>query len=167
METPQQYIARILSNLEGQDAVKILKSTPTKIKKTIERVGKKALYKRPQPGKWSIAEIIAHLAETELVMGWRYRTIAEKNGVTLQPFEQDHWAENSQYQNTDVFVMLEMYAVIRKANLKFLLGLPPKKLQNFGIHQERGKETIRHIMNLEAGHDINHYKQIKHIVTKK
>ncbi|MFA5833223.1 MAG: DinB family protein [Bacteroidota bacterium] len=166
METPQQYIARILGNLEGKDAVKILKSTPKTIKKIITGVSKKTLYKRPEPNKWSVAEIVAHLAETELVLGWRYRSAVEKNGVTLQPFEQDDWAENSQYQKTDIREMLEMYSVIRNANLNFLTGLPKEKLEHYGMHQERGKETIKHLMNLEAGHDLNHLKQIKRILKK-
>lgn len=164
METPQQYTARILSNLAGKDSLKVLKNSPLKIKKLLKGVPKRVLYKRPEPNKWSVAEIVAHLAETELVLGWRYRSAVEKNGVTLQPFEQDDWAENSQYQKTDIYEMLEMYAVLRKANVKFLLGLPKEKWENYGMHQERGKETIRHIMNLEAGHDINHFKQIERIL---
>ncbi|HAP36461.1 MAG TPA: hypothetical protein DCQ28_11155 [Bacteroidetes bacterium] len=165
-ESPQEYIERILSNLEGKDAFKVLKTTPKKIRQLIKGVKKKVLTKKSTPERWSIAEIIAHLAETELVLGWRYRSIAEKNGVVIQSFEQDDWAKNSRYGKSDVEEMLEMYSVLRKANLKFLTGLPKEKLENFGMHQERGKETIAHIMNLEAGHDLNHFKQIKKILKK-
>lgn len=166
METPQQYTARILSNLEGKDAHKILKSTPKKIIQLIKKAKKKSLYKRPEPNKWSIAEIVAHLAETEIVLGWRYRSVVEKNGVVLQPFEQDDWAKNSRYGKLKIEEMLEMFAVVRKANLTFLNGLSKEQWENFGMHQERGKETVRHIANLEAGHDINHLKQIKKILEK-
>ena len=166
METPQQYTTRILSNLEGKDSLAVLKSTPKRIKKLITSATKKSLHKRPEPNKWSVAEIVAHLAETELVLGWRYRSIVEKNGVVLQPFEQDDWAKNSRYEKSDIKEMLEMYAVVRKANLNFLNGLSKEQWENFGMHQERGKETIRHIVNLEAGHDINHLKQIEKILKK-
>jgi hypothetical protein len=166
METSQQYTARILSNLGSQDAMKVLKTTPQKIKKIISGAKKKTLYQRPEPGKWSIAEIVAHLAETELVLGWRYRSAAEKNGVAIQPFDQDAWAANSRYQKSDVKVMLEMFSVIRAANLRFLAGLPKEKLNNVGLHQERGVESILHIANLEAGHDLNHVKQIVKILKK-
>lgn len=165
-ETPQQYTARILSNVDGGDPMKILKSTPKRIAALITGVPRARLYRRPAPSRWSVAEIVAHLAETELVLGWRYRSVAEKNGIPLQPFEQDDWAANSKYQKSDIREMLELFSVLRKANLKFLTGLPQKKWNNFGLHQERGKETIRHIVNLEAGHDLNHVKQISMIIRK-
>ena len=165
-ETSQQYTARILSNVEGKDPLKVLNTTPKNIKKLIKGVKKKTLYKKPAPGKWSVAEIVAHLAETELVLGWRYRSIAEKNGVVIQSFEQDDWAKNSRYEKSDIGTMLEMYTVLRDANLKFLAGLPAEQWENFGMHQERGKETITHIRNMEAGHDLNHFKQIEKILKK-
>ena len=166
-ETAQQYVQRILSNLEGKNTVKVLSSTPQKIKKLISGVPKKNLYKQPAPDKWSVAQIVAHLADSELVLGWRYRSVAEKSGVTLQPYDQDIWMGISNHQASNINAMLEMYSVLRQANLRFLTGLPEKKMENYGIHLERGKETIRHIMNLEAGHDLNHFNQIKKILNKK
>lgn len=163
-ETPQEYTARILSNIEGKNSLHVLKSSPKKIKKLIKGVKKKALMKRPEPNKWSVAEIVAHLAETELVLAWRYRSVVEKNGVTIQPFEQDDWAANSHYGTSDVDDMLELFTVVRKANMKFLSGLTQKQWENYGMHQERGKESITHIVNLEAGHDINHLRQIEKIL---
>jgi len=166
-ETSQQYVERILGNLEGKDALKVLKTTPKKIKQLINGVKKTVLAKKPSPERWSVAEIVAHLAETELVLGWRYRSIAEKNGVVIQSFEQDDWAKNSRYGKSNVEEMLEMYSVLRNANLNFLAGLPKEKFENYGMHQERGKETIAHLINLEAGHDLNHFKQIEKILKSK
>ncbi len=161
METPQQYAARILGNVEGQDSMKVLSTTPQKIKKILGKLTKKSIYKKPSETKWSIAEIVAHLAETELVNGWRFRIIAEKNEVPIQPFEQNDWAKNSNYQKTDVKAMLNLYSVLREANLQFIKGLPKEKYENFGMHAERGKESISRLINLEAGHDINHLRQIE------
>jgi hypothetical protein len=165
-ETPQQYTARILGNLQGHDALSVLRSTPSRIKQAVKGIPKKRLYTRPAPNKWSVAEIVAHLAETEIVLGWRYRSVVEKSGVTLQPFEQDDWAKNSHYADSDIAEMLALFASVRKANIVFLQGLSAQQWKRFGMHQERGKETIAHIVNLEAGHDINHFKQIKKILEK-
>ncbi|MCK9409813.1 MAG: DinB family protein [Bacteriovoracaceae bacterium] len=165
-ETPQQYISRILGNLHGENPMVVLKSTPPKIKKIIAGVKKKILYTPSAPGKWSVVEIVAHLAETEIVLGWRYRSIVEKNGVTLQPFEQDDWAKNSHYAECDINEMLDLYTAVRKANVNFLNGLSRAQWKRYGMHQERGKETIAHLVNLEAGHDINHFKQIQNILAK-
>ncbi len=166
-ETSQQYTIRILSNVEGKNVLKVLETTPKKIKKLIKGVKKKVLLKKPSPERWSVAEIVAHLAETELVLGWRYRSVAEKNGVVIQSFEQDDWAQNSRYHKLDIDEMLHLYSVLRKANLQFLANLPKEKFENYGMHQERGKETLAHIRNLEAGHDLNHYKQIEKILKSK
>jgi hypothetical protein len=165
-ESPEQYTARILSNLDKKDPLKVLRSTPKRIERMINGISRSVLVKRTAPKRWSVAEIVAHLAETELVLGWRYRSIAEKNGVPLQPFDQDIWAANTQYGTCGILDMLELFTVLRKANLNFLASLPKKKWSNFGLHQERGKETIRHIVHLEAGHDLNHMKQIEAIVRK-
>jgi hypothetical protein len=164
METPQEYIARILHNIEGEEPLKILASTPKKIGKLIKKVKKKTLYLKPAPHKWSVAEIIAHLAETEIVMGWRYRSVAEKNEVKIQSFDQNKWAKNSDYEKSDVDEMLEMYRVVRRANLAFLKNLPKEKFEQYGMHEERGKETIAHIIRMEAGHDLNHLRQIEAIL---
>ncbi|MBI2428964.1 MAG: DinB family protein [Ignavibacteriales bacterium] len=166
METSQQYVERLLGYLGEKDQFKVLSSTVKKIRKLVKKTKKKALYKKPEPNKWSVAEIVAHLAETELVMGWRYRSIAEKNEVRIQSFEQDDWAKNSRYEKSDIFVMLDLYETLRNANLSFIKGLPKEKLENFGMHEERGKETILHITRLEAGHDLNHLMQIERILKK-
>ena len=166
METSQQYVSRLLGYLGEKDAMKVLSLTPKKIGKLIKGKTKKVLFKKPDPLKWSVGEIIAHLAETELVMGWRYRSIAEKNEVKIQAFEQDDWAKNSRYEKSDIKDMLEMYQALRNANVKFLKGLSKEKYENFGMHEERGKETIVHIIRLEAGHDLNHLMQIERILKK-
>ncbi len=166
IETPHQYARRILSNLEGKNPISVLKSTPQTIKKLIKGKSRQRLYTRAAKKQWSVAEIVAHLAETEIVLAWRYRLIAEKSGVTLQPFDQDVWAKQSRYGSTNIREMTELFSLARKANLVFLSGLPKQLWNNYGMHQERGKETIRHIVNLEAGHDINHLKQIKKILNR-
>jgi hypothetical protein len=165
-ETSQQYIARLLGYVGKKDSIAVLSSTPKKIARYLSGAKRKALYKKPAPHKWSVSEIIAHLAETELVMGWRYRSVAGKNGIRIQAYEQDDWAKNSRYEECDVYEMFELFNVLRSANIAFLKGLPKNKYKNYGIHEERGKETIAHIIRLEAGHDLNHLMQIERMLKK-
>ena len=70
-ETPQQYTQRILSNAEGQDPVKVQSATNKKLVRLIEGVPAAKLRKRPAPEKWSVADILAHLADVEIVIGRR------------------------------------------------------------------------------------------------
>ena len=83
-ETSQQYIKRILGYLDGQDPWKIQKSTAKKLEKAVKHLSRKQMRKRPAPGKWSIAEILAHLADTEVVASWRMRLILGHDGTPIQ-----------------------------------------------------------------------------------
>lgn len=162
-ETPQQYIQRILGHVEGQDPMRVQRETPKKLAKLVKPLSKKQLMTRPEPGKWSVAEILAHLADAELVGGWRMRLILGRNGVSIQPFDQDVWAETLGYAQRDPKVSLQTFRALREANLAMLKGLPKKLWDNYGMHQERGKETITHIVRMFAGHDLNHLAQMDSI----
>jgi hypothetical protein len=124
---------------------------------------KKKLSKRPAPGKWSITEILAHLADTEMVASWRMRLILGQNGAPVHAFDQDVWATTFKYQNTDPKRSLETFRLLRENNLALLKSLPKKLMENYGMHQERGKETIVHITRMFAGHDLNHLQQVQQI----
>jgi len=162
-ETAQQYIKRILGHIEGKDPLRVQRETPKKLQKLMKPLSKQQLSRRPEPGKWSITEIVAHLADTELVGGWRMRLILGSNGVSVQPFDQDVWAETLGYSRRDPKVSLETFRVLREANLAMLKSLPKNLWENYGMHQERGKETITHIVRMFAGHDLNHLAQIESI----
>jgi uncharacterized damage-inducible protein DinB len=162
-ETVEQYVSRILGNVEGKDPLKVQKNTAKKIEKAISRLNKKTLRRRPGKGKWSIAEILAHLADAELVAGWRLRSILANNGTTIQGFDQDAWAQTFRYADREPKQSLKMFRVLRANNLALLESVPRQLWRNHGMHSERGKETVVHIVRLFAGHDMNHLKQIEQI----
>ena len=166
-ETPQEYITRILGYQAGKEPLKVQQATVKKIERLIKGVPKKKLMTRPEPGKWSIAEILAHLADTELVAGFRIRLILGENGATIQAFDQDVWAEKLNYRKRDPKKSLEVFRVLRENNLTLLKSLPKPMWNNFGMHTERGKETVARIIEMFAGHDINHLTQIERIVARK
>jgi uncharacterized damage-inducible protein DinB len=162
-ETPQQYTQRILGFIEGKDPLRVQRETPKKLQTLIKPLSKKQLTQRPGPGKWSVGEILAHLADAELVGGWRMRLILGSNGVSLQPFDQDVWADTFAYARRDPAASFETFRVLRESNLTMLKALPKNLWENYGMHQERGKETISHIVRMFAGHDLNHLGQIEKI----
>ena len=123
----------------------------------------KQLKWHPEPGKWSIAEIIAHLADAEIVASWRMRSVLGANGAPIQAFDQDAWTSVFQYGKRDVKQSLEVFRVLRENNLAMLKALPPQSWDNYGMHSERGKETIAHMARMFAGHDTNHILQIERI----
>lgn len=162
-ETAQQYIGRILGYVEGQDAIKVQRATAAKLKKAITGLTPAQLKWRPEPAKWSIAEIIAHLADAEVVASWRMRSVIGENGITIQPFDQDAWASVFNYHGRDTKRSLEVFRVLRENNLAMLKEIPKGTWDNYGMHLERGKESIAHLVRMFAGHDTNHVLQVERI----
>jgi hypothetical protein len=166
-ETPQEYIQRMLGMLKGQKPIAIQSATPRKLGRLIARSSFAKLRKRPAPGKWSAAEIIAHLADCEIVTGWRMRQILGAPGSPIQAFDQDAWAATGHYEKRDARKSLEQFRVVREGNLALLKSLTAEQWKHHGMHAERGVETIEHITYMMAGHDLNHTAQVERIVTQK
>jgi hypothetical protein len=162
-ETAQQYTKRILSHIDGKDPLKVQKSTAKKLDKLTRRLSKKEIRRRPAPGKWSIAEILAHLADAEVVGSWRIRQILGADGTPIQAYDQNVWAETFRYEDRDPRESLRLFRVLRENNLLLLKSVPRKLWENHGMHAERGKETIAQIVRMFAGHDLNHLQQVEKI----
>ena len=97
-ETPQQSTQRLLGHIEGKDPLKVQRETPKKLAGLIRGLSRKQLTRKPAPGKWSISEILAHLADIEIVVAWRLRHILSNNGAPIQAYDQNVWAQNNQVQ---------------------------------------------------------------------
>lgn len=166
-ETPQEYIQRMLGHVEGQDALKVQAGTAKKLEKLVKGVSPAKLRKRPAPEKWSVAEIVAHLADTEIAGSWRIRSILGAPGTALEAFDQDAWVTATHYEKRDVRKAIEQFRVNREANLALYKTLTPDQWKLDGMHSERGQETVEHIARLFAGHDLNHVKQIEGILKRK
>ncbi len=162
-ETAEQYIGRILGYVEGQDAVKVQRATAGRLKKAIAGLSSSQLRWRQEPTKWSISEIIAHLADAEIVASWRMRSVIGENGITIQPFDQDQWASVFNYRDRDARRSLEVFRALRENNLSMLKEIATETWDNYGMHLERGKESIAHLTRMFAGHDTNHVLQVERI----
>jgi len=115
----------------------------------------------PAPGKWSAAEIIAHLADCELVFAFRLRQTLAEDAPVIQPFDQDKWART--YTGVSAKQALETFTAMRGWNLR-LIGLAlPGAGDRPVTHPERGTMTFLTIVETMAGHDLNHLGQLKKI----
>lgn len=166
-ETPQQYTARILSHSAGHQALKVQAATAKKLERLIKGVPAAKLRKRPAPDKWSVSEILAHLADAEVAGSWRIRLILGAPGTPVAAFDQDAWVTALHYDRRDPRKSVEQFRVMREANLALLKSLTPEQWQHHGIHSERGKETVEHVTKMFAGHDLNHLQQIERILAPK
>ncbi len=165
-ETAQEYKQRIFGYLAESDPLKVQSATAKKLGRLVSRASASKLRKKPAPGKWSISEILAHLADVELVVGYRIRAILGAPGTPIQAFDQDKWAQAMNYGKADSRKALERFTALRKANLDLLKSLSPAQWKYHGMHAERGEESIETIAKLNAGHDINHLRQIENILSQ-
>jgi hypothetical protein len=159
-ETAAQYRQRMFSYLGASGPLK-LQVAPGKLAKLLKGVGAAKARKRPAPEKWSILEIVSHLADTELVLGYRIRAILGAPGAPMIGFDQDVWVTALDYDKRDLRKGLEQYRALRETNLALLKILAPEQWKHHGRHSERGAETIETIVRMTAGHDLNHSHQIE------
>lgn len=166
-ETPQQYTQRIVAHTEGKQPLAVQAATAKELERLIKGVPAAKLRKRPAPDKWSVNEIVAHFADVEVAVGFRMRLILGAPGSPVAAFDQDSWVISLHYEKRDPRKSIEQFRVAREANLALLKSLTPGQWKHYGIHAERGQESIEHIARLLAGHDLNHLQQIEKILAGK
>ncbi len=166
-ETVQEYTSRLLSYADGKDPLRLQQAAPKKLAQLLKGKTKTRLMRKPAPDKWSIAEIVAHLADAEIAIAWRLRQVLSNNAIPIQAYDQDAWARTFNYARRDPRQSLAHYTSLREANLLLLKSVPRKLWENYGIHQERGNESASHVVRLVAGHDINHLRQVEAILKRK
>jgi hypothetical protein len=166
MPDTTDYESRLLAYTDGQDPIAMQGETPHLLAELVEGVALEKLCARPAPAKWSVSEILAHLAEDELTTSWRYRQMIENPGVALAGFDQDLWARLGHYKTWVPEDSLQMFRLLREANLRMLARLTPSEWDLHGVHGERGPMTVRTLCRHMAGHDRNHVEQILRILGK-
>jgi hypothetical protein len=164
-ETPQEYTKRILGYLNGKEPLTILAATPARLAELTRGRPASEFGRQPAPGRWCVSEILAHLADVEMVIGYRVRMILSKPGTAIQAFDQDEWAKLSRYVSVPAAQSLERQRVQRESTVTLLKALLPEQWEHYGMHAERGKETVSRVVEMAAGHDINHLRQIEKILT--
>jgi hypothetical protein len=157
------YIGAVLDLLGDRDPLDVLCETPTALRRAIEGVPREKLRQPERAGKWSIAQVLQHLADADIVWAWRMRLILAQDRPTITGFDQDLWAERLRYDEADPDEALELFDVVRRSNLRLVERATPEDLARVGVHVERGDESLDRLRRLYAGHDLLHLNQIKRI----
>jgi hypothetical protein len=162
-DDPQAYIAAILGLLGDADPVEVLRTTPAWCDAATAGLSAAQLSFREAPGKWSIGEILQHLADSELMFGYRVRRVLAEDRPPLPGFDQDLWANQLNYSAAPRDESLAVLGSLRAQHVRMFEGCSEEQLARFGVHAERGEESIGHLMRLYAGHDLAHRKQIERV----
>ncbi len=158
------YVEAVLGLLGDRDPVEVLGSTPSALAAMIERAPHGIASTPEAPGKWSMTEVIQHLADSETVWAYRLRKVLAEDQPILSGYDQDLWARRFRYADVPMVEALALFTSCRLANLRLLHQLSEEDFQRVGVHSERGPETVQHMIALYAGHDLVHLRQIDRIL---
>jgi uncharacterized damage-inducible protein DinB len=147
--------------LGERDPLDVTRATPARLLHLANALNSEKLNQSPAPGKWSVRDILAHLADCEIVFAYRLRQALAEDHHVIQPFDQDKFAAT--YSNYDARAALAVFSAVRQWNLAWIAGLDPSALAKPLNHPERGDMTVQVVLETMAGHDLNHIQQIEAI----
>ena len=151
--------------LGGDDPIEVMAASPDRLRALLKGLTERQLSTPPAPGKWSIREIAAHLADGEVILGSRYRLIASHERPPIAPYDQDAFVAKLGVANAKTADLVDDFAMARAVNLGLLDRLPDGAWDRVGLHTERGEESIRKLVYMYAGHDRHHLRQVDTIRT--
>lgn len=160
-DRPANIPARYLEALGGEDPLQIQESAPKRAQKLLAGLSEKELEQKPAPDRWSMKEVIAHLADHEIVYGYRVRCIAALDAPLLAGYDQQRFLDHLGTERARTKDLLGAWAAVRAANHALIERLPPEAFDRVGTHSERGEESLRTIVIRNAGHDAIHLAQIE------
>ena len=158
------YVRALLDLLGDRDPLEVLAELDGWLDRRLDGVPDAALRRPEAPGKWSAAEVVQHLADSELVLGFRMRMILTEDRPPLQGYDQDAWATTLRYADVPLAESLAQLRALRAANLRVLRGLDHAGMERVGMHSERGAESLGHLIKLMGGHDLVHRRQIDRVL---
>jgi len=163
VDQARAYTAAILDLLGDRDPLEVLRGTPDSVRTSIAGLGDEQLSRPEAAGKWSMRQVVRHLADSEIVWGYRLRLVLAQDRPPLTGYDQDLWASRLDYAHAPIADALEEFAALRRSNLRLLSIATPEDLQRVGMHAERGEESVGHMVRMYAGHDVLHLRQLARI----
>jgi hypothetical protein len=117
----------------------------------------------PAPGKWGIRQIVAHLADTELVFAGRFRQVIAEAAPPLLAFDQEKWAQNLDYARRKPKQSLETLRRLRAENHELLKEMPASVFERMGNHSTDGPITLHQLLERLTDHTEKHARQMQAI----
>jgi hypothetical protein len=164
-EEAKGYTAAVLGLVGDSAPLDILEKTESRLRDLTRGLSKSQLAQREAPGKWSINHVLRHLADSDIVWGWRMRMALAHDRPPITGYDQDAWADRLGYGEADAEESIREFGVLRAGNLRLLKNATPDDMKRVGVHSERGEESVAHMKKLYAGHDLLHLNQIERIKT--
>jgi hypothetical protein len=153
-----------MNDAELKEHLEAAEKSPKQIAAAVSGVPEKILRFKPAPDKWSILEILGHLADSEIVYAYCVRQMLADDKPQIAPIDQNAWAKNLGYQEASSPELIALYGLNRHANLQLLRRLRPGDLEKSAYHPGLKRSiTVADIVTVMAGHGANHLEQIERL----
>lgn len=162
--TTPAYVDETLALLGDRDPVESLAAMPQWLTAHLDALPETALGVPEAPGKWSITQVLAHLADTEVAFGFRARLVLTQDRAPLHGYDENAWAARFRYDEADPAEAFHAFAMLRTWNLRVWRSAGPDDMARVAIHSERGEESFDRVLRMAAGHDLRHQRQILRIL---
>ncbi len=136
--------------------------SPKEIAAAVSGLSDKALRYKPSPEKWCVLEVLGHLADVEIIYGYRLRQMLADTKPVIAPMDQDAWARNLNYMDSPPLELIAFYGLSRHHNLRLLRTLKASDLSKSAFHPEMSREmTVGELVERMGGHGAGHLQQIE------
>lgn len=145
--------------LGTRDVLTSLEQTPERIRTLVAGMREEDFGRSHEAGKWTVGQLLDHLAQTEVIFGTRVRMALITPGYVVQPFDQDKMmAREGHHTGRESF---EAYDALRRWNLPLYRSLSPEDREHRFTHPERGEMKVADLLSTLAGHELHHLTQIE------
>jgi hypothetical protein len=153
-----------MTDHELREKIDAIERGPALVAAAATGVDDHTLRYKPAPDKWCILEILGHLADIEVLYGYRVRQMIADREPTLAPIDQDDWARNLGYLEGAPSDFLASFQAARCANVRLLRRLEATDLDKGALHPEKGRKvTLEELIGMMVIHDPNHAGQIERL----
>jgi hypothetical protein len=157
----EEYRQELLAMLGSDDPVEVLRATLEEVPRLVAGASTDALNRSPAPGEWSPRDVLNHLADSDLIVCTRVRMIVTQDRPAVVGYNQEAWTSRFGGLDPDPLDTVDRWQALRRANLRMYDSLSPDEWQRVGVHSERGEESARLNVELQAGHDRMHLDQFR------
>jgi uncharacterized damage-inducible protein DinB len=157
------YTQAVLGLLGDRDPIDVLERTPAVLAGLLAGLSAADLARPEASGKWSLLQVVRHLADSEIVWAYRLRRVVAEDRPAIQGYDQDAWAARLHYDRANLDETLQEFRAVRAGNLRLIRSLDAAERKRVGVHSKRGEEAVEHLLRMYAGHDLLHLNQVARI----
>jgi DinB superfamily len=151
-----------MTDAEFKKHLDAAEKSPKQIAAAVSGLAEEVLRYKPSPEKWCVLEVLGHLADVEIIYGYRLRQMLADTKPVIAPLDQDAWARNLNYLASPPSELVAFYGLARHHNLRLLRTLKASDLSKSAFHPELQKEmTAADLVERMGGHGAGHLRQIE------